>query len=182
MTRGLTASARYTSDLPPERLLSALRADVEPHSGGFQFVSKLSGGGVVVRVLRAPVTDLGWFGTVDEERFSVAQVARDGSGTPFQPILRGEVRPRDGGSLLELELSAHPDARSFSFLFTVGGVLLGAASLIAMAQAPAMGLAGLGFAALFLVFPGLRARIGFAHACETSLAAFAQQLDLTPAP
>jgi hypothetical protein len=178
MASTLTASARYISGLPPERLLAALRTAVEPQDGGFQFVSKLSGGGVVIRVLRAPKTERDWFGTIEEDRFSIAMIATDGSGTPFQPILRGEVGAQDGGSLIALELAAHPDARAFSVLFVIGGLLLGAASLLALAQSTLTGVVGLAFAALFLAFPGFRARVGFDHACEASLDAFERQLDL----
>ncbi len=178
MAPRLTASARYSSGLSPVMLLAALRTAVEPLDGGFQFVSKLSGGGVVVRVLRAPTTDRNWFGRVEESTFRVAMVMTDGSGSPFQPILRGAVTAQGEGSLVALELAAHPDARAFSGLFVIGGVLLGAASLLVLGQSVVTGGTGLGLAALFLMFPRFRARLGFQHACASSLAAFERQLDL----
>jgi|GEM_PF-1918441 len=178
MTSRLTETARYASAQEPVDLLAALRSAVEPQVGGFQFVSKLSGGGVVVRVLRAPQTERGWFGTVDDDRFSIVMVARDSSGTPFQPILRGEVAPTPKGSTVDVELAAHPDARAYSVFFVVGGVLLGGASTLALSQGLLVGWIGLALAGLFLWFPALRARLGFEAACETSRTAFAEQFGL----
>ncbi|MCO4770630.1 MAG: hypothetical protein KDA24_11420 [Deltaproteobacteria bacterium] len=182
MASQLTASARYSCDLPPDQVLAALGDAVEPLDGGFQFVSKLSGGGVVIRVLRAPATDRGWFGTIDGPSFSIAKVTSDASGSPFQPILRGEVHAREQGSTVAVELATHPDARMFSIFFTAGGVLLGGASLLALSQSLITAVTGLTFAALFLLFPGVRARMGFAQECGVSLSALEQQLALQPLP
>jgi hypothetical protein len=178
MASKLTASARYRTDLSPAAFLATLRGVMEPLDGGFKLVSKLSPGGIVVRTLRAPETDLGWFGTIREHKFSVAMIVRDKSGSPFEPIVRGEVRARDGGSEVEVELSPHPNARMFSILFTLGGGLLAAASLVAISQSPALGVMGLVVAAIFLAFPGFRARVGFRHTCRATLTAFEAQLGL----
>lgn len=177
-----TASARFRSELPPSAFMEALTPLVEPLDGGFKLVSKLSPGGIVVRALRAPETDRGWFGKIEGHSFSIALVVRDKSGSPFEPIMRGKVTPDGDGSLIALDLASHPNARMFSILFTGGGVLLATASLIAISQSPGMGLLGLGFAALFLAFPPLRARIGFRHASDTALTTLGKELDLTRLP
>jgi len=143
-------------------------------------VSKLSGGGVVVRVLRAPSSERPWFGAVEPTSFKVALAPQDTTGTPYQPILRGTIRPDGTGSEIELALAPHPDARMFSILFTVGGGLLGFASLLSLSENPVMGGAGLVMAGLFLAFPSFRARLSFDDACAVSLTALEEQLELTP--
>ena len=179
MASRLNASARYTSDQPPDVLLDALAEAVEPLQSGFTYVSKLSGGGVVVRVLRAPDSERPWFGAVEPTSFKVALAPRDRTGTPYQPILRGTILPTDSGSEVELSLAPHPDARMFSILFTVGGALLGFASLLSIQEEPVTGGTGLIIAALFLAFPGFRARMSFDQACAISLSALEEQLNLT---
>jgi len=181
MASRLNASARYTSDQPPHVLLDALAEAVEPLKDGFTYVSKLSGGGVVVRVLRAPDSERPWFGAVEPTSFKVVLAPRDRTGTPYQPILRGTILPTDTGSAVELALAPHPDARMFSILFTVGGGLLGFASLLSFHEDPTMGGVGLVMAGLFLAFPSFRARLSFDEACAISLSALEEQLNLTRA-
>lgn len=179
MASKLIARLRYLSAQPPEQLLAALGARTEPLEGGFTFVSKLSGGGVVVRTLRAPVTDLDWFGSVSEAGFRLAMVVRDRSGSPYQPLIGGQVTPHAGGCAVDLELAPHPDARAYAVFYTVGGVLLGGASLLGFTHSVPTGAVGLVFAFLFLAFPGFRARVAFGHECQKVLAAFEQQFAVT---
>ena len=114
---------RLDVDLPaePGAVLDALRAATAHTTEPFSMVSKLSGGGIVVRVLRTPETERAFFGRVTTDGFVVAPVHRGGDVTPFQPLIRGTVAPSDtGGTRLHLHLHPHPHAQAYDIVFTVG--------------------------------------------------------------
>lgn len=171
---------RYSSSRSQNDLQRQLYDQVEPQTGRFRLVSKLSGGGVVIRGIEAPRTEQPWFGQIDTDHFRIALTPGPGRHTPFQPILHGRWRVEGDQTHLEIDLAPHPSARIFAGIFALGGVLLGMASLLILLQAPPMALVGLALSALFFTFPGMRARAGFAVATQQALDALEQQLGLEP--
>ena len=180
LARTLSHTASYSSRLPPDALIQELRRVTEPHDGSFQLLSRLSGGGVVIRVLKAPKTERPFFGRVgDEGAFRIAMVPRGEALTPYQPILHGRVLPADEGSHVELHMAPHRQARTFSVLFGVAAIILGALSLVRLFAQPLIGCIGLFFAFGFAVFPTLRARQGFGVSIEESLTLLTANVPLT---
>ncbi len=170
LARTLSHTASFSCRLPPDALLRELRRVTEPHEESFQLISKLSGGGVVIRVLKAPKTERPFFGRVgDEGAFRIAMVPRGEALTPYQPILHGRVLPAAEGSEVELHMAPHRQARTFSVLFGIAAIILGSLSLVRLFAQPLIGVMGLFFAFGFAVFPTLRARQGFGVSIEETL-------------
>ncbi len=142
----------------------------EPLEGAFQLQSKLSPGGIVIRVLKSPKTERPFFGRVgDEGAFSLALVPRGEALTPYQPILSGRVVADGPGSRIEAELAPHPSARTFSGFFGLVAVVVGGASLLRLLASPLVACIGITFAVAFALFPGWRARQGFGHSAQESV-------------
>jgi hypothetical protein len=179
MIRAVLEHVRLRSPLSPSALRAALAEIVEPTPWPPRLVFKLSGGGIVSRVMAAPETSLPFFGLVSDEKIRIARATRGRQVTPFQPILLGTITAADDGSALTLQLRPHREARSLSGLFGVAGFVLIGAALPALLEARAMGVIGLLFGAAFMVFPTWRARTCFAADHRDALAALHESLPLT---
>lgn len=175
----LAATATLTTERSPETVLSQLSGQVHELDGPFRLTFKLSGGGIVSRVMETPSTDLPWFGAVEGETFRIVGMPDAAGITPYQPIVRGSVHRDEAGSRITLTLAPHPGQRSFSGTFLALGALLGLYSLFAIGREPATALLGLAFAVTFAVFPMVRARAGFTRDCRVSLERLAAQVDAT---
>jgi hypothetical protein len=157
----LTAEVCLELDSPPDQVLERLRAGTHPSPDAFEMVSKLSGGGIVVRVLRGPKTPLPFFGRIDGSRFRIAPVHQGGDVTAYQPILRGQVEAQAAGSRLVAELRPHPEAQRFDGVYAAAGALTTFGGALWALSQPIQGL-GLAFMGLcFVAYPRLRARLGF---------------------
>lgn len=154
-----------------------LQTVVEPSTEPFTLVSKLSGGGIVVRALRTPDTPRPFFGRVHGRRFTIAPTRKTGNVTPFQPLIRGTWAAVEGGTRVELNLAPHPNAQNWDILFTIAGLgLLPGAAIQALSNVPlAAALAAFGLAALG--FPRLRARASFGAEVDIALQSLAQALE-----
>lgn len=158
------------SQQPATEVLSELRRVTEPLDGPFQLLSKLSPGGIVIRVLKAPKTERPFFGRVgDEGSFTIAMVPRGERLTPYQPMIHGRVVDEGDSSRLELELAPHRQARTFSGVFGVAALMVGSISLLRLFAQPAVAVVGLCFAVAFAVFPTWRAKQGFGVSATETL-------------
>jgi hypothetical protein len=178
----LARALERRSALPPRVLRDRLAGAVAPIDGGFTLVSKLSGGGIVTRTLRAPETDRPLFGRVEPERIRVALVHRGIDTSPFQPIVRVELTPEGEGTRVRLALAPHPNARTFGGAFAVGAILLLVAAGLQVGTRPGLALATAVFAVALGGFPHLRARVGFGQDADRVVVALAELLELEPAP
>jgi hypothetical protein len=167
------------SELSPQELREQLAAAIEQTDGEFPLVSKLSGGGIVIRVLNAPSTSRPFFGQITGPNFAISQSTRGREVTPFQPIVHGTIE-RDEADVtrVELILRPHPDAPTFERAGKVAAVLLALVSIPAALSGQPLALVAIFFAALFWVFPRARARIAFTHDCARALAALEQATPL----
>lgn len=141
---------------------------------------KLSGGGIVSRVMEAPDTPLPFFGLVEPGRIRIALSTRgrDRQVTPFQPILLVTVSGAPQGSAVEVTLRPHREASSFAGLFAIiGGMVILAAIPAALSGAP-VALVGMLVGAFGLVFPSIRARVSFNADRDLALAMLAEHLPL----
>jgi hypothetical protein len=163
------------SDLPPDELHAQLAQRVEVFPD-FPLISKLSGGGVVIRVFKPPPTSLPFFGQRTPLGFRIAEVQIRGGLTPFQPIAEGRILEDGGGSRMELDLRPHPDARSFYATF--GVVMLVAGGLLASRGDLGLGVTAALMATGFLLFPRFRAQHGFEIGVQSLLARLTEELDL----
>ena len=166
------------SQLPPDELYAQLVERVEEWPD-FPLISKLSGGGVVIRVFKPPPTERPFFGQRSPLGFRIAEVQTRAGLTPYQPIAEGRIVEEGAGSRVKLELRPHPDARTFSWLYaTFGVVLLGAvALLLSRGDAGLAVCAGL-LAVGFLTFPRFRAQHGFQLGAASLLERLSQELGL----
>jgi len=156
----------------PAVLREALMACTEPWDQGFTLYHRISGAGVVVRSLRAPTTERPFFGEIQEERLRFALVPRQDAISPFAAIARGSLVPTPEGARLDLRLSPHPDARPFSLLFQMFGLVLGLGALIVSLQRPDLGAMGVLLSLLAIFMPTWRARRAF----DASVALFEETL------
>jgi len=176
----LSRTVRRRSPHSPAALQARLEQAVEPLEGGFTLVSRLSGGGIVTRTLRAPDTDRMLFGRVTAARIRVALVHRGIDTSPFQPIVSVGLVADGEGSRVELELAPHPNARTLGGVFALGAVLLLGASLLQLVAQPVVALTGVVFAMVLGGFPHLRARHGFRRDAEAVVQALGSLLELEP--
>ncbi len=173
--------ARYRSPLPPDSLRTALAELVEPTDWPPPLIFKLSGGGIVSRVMESPETALPFFGLVSAEKIRIARASRGGHVTPFQPILLGTISAAPGGSLLELKLRPHRETKSLSGLFALTGFVMLGSSIPAILDSQVLGGVGAALGALFMVFPTWRARTCFATDKRDALEALCAALPLSAA-
>lgn len=155
---------KLSSPLPPEELLKRLAAATEP-SEGFPLRSKLSGAGIVVRVLHPPPTTRPLFGRVGADGFKVACVPDPANQGPFQPIAEANVSESGAGSLVSLTLRPHKQVKSYSPLFAGMAVILFLVAGVTFRDSGGIGLIAAVFGGLFLVFPRFRATHGFEQGC-----------------
>lgn len=135
--------------LPVSRVagLARLRAATAAHRGPFRLVSRLSGGGAIVRALAAPPTDQPFFGELTAERLRFARVPRATSISPWAPIARGAWEAAPGGARLRLTLAPHPQAGLVGELASIFALPLAVVGVAALGSAP-------GYAAALLVWVG----------------------------
>ncbi len=176
----LEAQAVWTSPHRPEALLARLRDQVEPLDEGFTLMHRLSGGGIVVRSLRAPPTRRPFFGKVDPAGFRLAVVPELGNISPFQPIVRARIEPAPGGSRVTATLRPHPDVRTHALLFLGLAAVLIISSMVKGLSDPTFALVGYAFAGVAAAFPTVRARWSFARACADTRARLEAALGLQP--
>lgn len=176
LSRSLTRHSPHS----PAALRARLREAVEPLDGGFTLVSRLSGGGIVTRTLRAPDTDLPLFGRVEPDRIRVALVHRGVDTSPFQPIVGVALDGEGEGSAVRLDLAPHPNARTFGGIFALGAVLLLVAAAVQFSGQPGVAVAAGLFAVALGLFPHLRARVGFGQDADRVTDALVELLELEP--
>ncbi|MEL6349056.1 MAG: hypothetical protein AAFV53_38485 [Myxococcota bacterium] len=174
---------RYTSELTPSELRETLAEVVEPVDWPFPLVFKLSGGGIVSRVMDAPKTDRPFFGQI-EERIRFAVASRGNEVTAFQPILRLTIEPDadNAGSVVQVRLRPHGESRSFAGLFAVFGGTIAIAALPALFNGEPIALIGVIVGLLGIFFPPLRARLSFQADRDRALDALTSHLPLTAHP
>lgn len=180
--QGLVEHLRWTTTKTPKKLQEQLEAVVHP-TDEFQLVSKLSGAGIVVRVLQSPVTSLPFHGRVHPGDVALTLATRGRQMTPFQPVAKGSIQARETGAQLDLTLRL---PAGVSTLERAGKILAG---VLVVAAAPGL-YAGvlmawllLPFAVLCWFFPGLRARYSFAEDCQRTREALQKALpELTLVP
>jgi len=143
----LHAEVDLSLAVPPAVGLARLRAATAGHRGPFRLVSRLSGGGAIVRALAAPPTALPFFGELSAERLRFARVPRATAISPWAPIARGAYEAAPGGARLRLSLAPHPQAGLVGELASVFSVPLAAVGVAAVGSAP-------GYAAALLVWVG----------------------------
>ena len=152
---------RFRSHLAPDDLQAALAAVVEPTAWPPPLIFKLSGGGIVSRVMESPETDHPFFGRVDDEKIRIARASRGGQVTPFQPIALISISAAADGSVLEVKLRPHREARSLSGLFMLAGFTLLGAALPALLSGDILGVAAVVIGLIFMLFPKWRERLSF---------------------
>ena len=152
---------RFRSPLPPDDLRAALAAVVEPTAWPPPLIFKLSGGGIVSRVMESPETDHPFFGRVDDEKIRIARASRRGQVTPFQPIVLIAVSATADGSRLEVKLRPHREAVSLSGLFMIAGLTMIGAAIPALLSGDSLGVIAIFIGLIFMIFPKWRERLSF---------------------
>ena len=152
---------RFRSTLPPDELRAALAAVVEPTEWPPSLIFKLSGGGIVSRVMASPETERPFFGRVDPEKIRIARASRGGQVTPFQPIVLVTISEAGDGSVMAVKMRPHREAHSLAGLFTLAGFTLIGASVPALLSGDPLGMVAAAVGIIFMIFPTWRARLSF---------------------
>ena len=92
----------------------------------FRLVSRLSGGGIVVRSLEMPTTDKPLIGRVSDKEIVIAQTLGLVNVSPYQPI----VRIVSQGATVELTFRPHSDVYLMSPLEWLGGFVCISSGLV----------------------------------------------------
>ena len=133
--------------------IEALMAEVPV----FRFVSKLSSGGAVTRVLQAPETELPYWGRSQDDSIRLVQNIASKDISPYQPIVHFQFKEVKGGTEISVLLRPHEQARMFAIFESVGATLCIIAGLVGLSESPMGGLTIVfGFALAF--FPKIRSR------------------------
>jgi hypothetical protein len=164
-----------------EELQARIPRCIEPHLGPFELVHKLSPGGIVLHLLRTPVTARSFWGRADHEKWHIAQNRRSERVTPYQPLLVGRVVESAGMVRIEGELAPHPKVRTWSWLYVLAGAILLVGGVIKAGSDPAIAAALAALGVLFAVFPHLRAWQGFQMGCGDLLASLEEDFELIEA-
>ncbi|MEC7988299.1 MAG: hypothetical protein VX278_24240 [Myxococcota bacterium] len=171
LKRNITISSALTT----EQFRTRLREHVEPVDD-FQLISKLSGAGIVIRTLAPPKSEAPFFG-MQEETIRIAELRYQKDLTPYQPIIKIQLTPRESGCTVSLSLAPHPKLFDLGWLYNATGILLLITSIPLFSQRLEAGLGALFFAFLLMVYPNMRAKISFEEAVASSLKRL-KQLDL----
>jgi len=142
----------------------------------FRLISKISGAGIVTRVLGAPESDRLFWGKLEKEPLRIVQNLPSINLTPYQPIVYITVTEEEEGSSVQLILKPHHQASMFALLEYLGAVLCMTAGLIAFQENP-LGLLGIFLGGVLAIFPTWRAKRAFASEQERCLSAL-QELPL----
>jgi hypothetical protein len=151
------------SSLAPAEITAVLLENIHPVND-FALVSKLSGGGVVVRVLERPETDKAFFGKRHgtENRFDIVQNIPSVVITPYQPIVQISYveAKEEQGSHISFCYTPHPQANILSFAEWISGGLCCVAGLVGMQSNP-IAVIAVFFGLLIIFFPKIRATSSF---------------------
>ena len=147
---------QWRSELAPAACRAAIEA-LMTEVPEFRFVSKLSSGGAVTRVLQAPETELPYWGIVKEMSIRLVQNIPSKNISPYQPIVHLELKEVEEGTELSVLLQPHRQARMFAMLEFVGAALCIIAGLVGLSESPMGGLT-IVFGFLLAFFPKIRSR------------------------
>lgn len=173
----LKSQVTLRSEQPPHALLARAREHLEPLEGRWPLVFKLSPGGIVLQVLRAPQSPQPLWGRVDAQNWELAQLRRSQDLSPFQPLLQAELHADGEGSRLVGTLAPHPRIHSWSAVYAVVGILLLATAALQAPEPLYRGaLAFMGLA--FVFFPQLRAWHGCSSGRQELLLSLERHLGL----
>ena len=160
----LTKTETLHTSLSLEEWKAALRAHVEEVEE-FSIVAKLSAGGVVVRTLRAPKSDMPFFGMVGE-KLQIAELRYTNNLTPYQPLLTMQYSQNGA---VEVVLAPHPEMMDLGVLYNIAGIILLGSTIPMMSIKPQLSLISGIFGVLLLIYPAIRARVSFDEACASAI-------------
>ena len=146
----------WVSELGQERCQDIISSSVA-EAPVFRFVSKLSAGGVVTRVLQAPETDLSFWGKIKQDSIRMVQNIPSKNISPYQPIVHISFQKLENGTRISILLRPHKQASMFGIVEAVGSVLCVTAGLVTLSQSPLAGLT-IVFGLSLALFPWIRAR------------------------
>ena len=162
-----TKTETLHTSLSLEEWKAALREHVEEVED-FSIVAKLSAGGVVVRTLRAPKSDMPFFGMVGK-KLQIAELRYTNNLTPYQPLLTMEYTPTDLGGNVEVKMEPHPEMMDLGILYNIAGMILIGSTIPMMNIKPQLSVIAGIFGILLLIYPALRARVSFDEACASAI-------------
>ena len=126
----------------------------------FRLISKVSGAGIVTRVLQGPDGQSAFWGRLDKEPYRIVQQVPKDNRTPYQPIVHLVID--ETGPVLKGNISMRPHAQATMFATAeyLGAALCSTAGLLAMQQNP-VGALGVVLGIALVLFPTWRARAAF---------------------
>lgn len=133
----------------------------------FRMISKLSGGGVVVRTLEAPKGDTLFFGTI-KDTLEIAELRYDSNITPYQPILYIVLVEKEEGCVLDIHFSLPREYLDIGILYQIAGVLICSSSIPLFMEQHHLSIVAVVFGCMMFLYPIFRSRVSFAEACSSA--------------
>ena len=155
----LSREFTWESQLSLPEFIAALDKFVDPVEE-FRLISKVSGAGIVTRVLEGPEQNSQFWGRLDTEPYRIVQHVPKINRTPYQPIVHIVICTNDQASKGTLQLRPHSQATMFAVAEYFGAALCSTAGLWAMQQNP-IGALGVVLGLALVLFPTWRARAAF---------------------
>ena len=151
--------------------VASVRTIFEEHTcviDSFRMISKLSGGGVVVRTLEAPKSDALFYGMISDT-IEIAELRYDSNITPYQPILKILLCEENGGCMLDIHFSLPKEYLDIGILYNIAGILIALSSIPLFRAGHPLTWVAILFGVIMFWYPILRSRISFADACSSAL-------------
>lgn len=124
----------------------------------FRLISKLSGAGVVVRVLETPEGEEPWFGKQQSPtEWRIAQKLDSKDISPYQPIGVLTLEEVQSGTKVRIQWAPHRDVNILAVAELVGGILCIISGLVGL-QSNSIAIGAILLGLFLVVFPRFRAQ------------------------
>ncbi|MCB9793912.1 MAG: hypothetical protein H6741_14425 [Alphaproteobacteria bacterium] len=171
-------ASSWQSALDAAQLREALERHALLQDGPLALTWKLSGAGIVGRVMDLPETERDFVGRRTPFGYELALSPEPGHRHAFEPIAELHLE----GSQVDVLLRLHREQRSFALPFVLTGAACVVSAAVGAPGSPGMAAMALGLGLAFILLPPLRARSLFEAACARTLARLQGALELRARP
>lgn len=175
------ARSTWRSPLDPDTIAARLdeRALLQDHA--LPLTWKLSGAGIVGRVMDVPHTDRPLVGRCTPFGWELVRTPEPTHRHAFEPIAEVRVESAGRGSTVELLLRMHREQHSFALPFALMGAACCGSAVVAWTTQPVMAGLSLTIGLAFALLPPARSRALFRHGVRQTEAALTEHLELQAA-
>lgn len=166
----------WQSALEPHQLQDAVERSALLRPGPLQLTWKLSGAGIVGRVMDLPETERDFVGRRTPFGYELVLRPDRSQRHAFEPIAELHI----DGAQVDVLLRLHREQRSFALPFALMGVACVVSAVVGASETPGLAAMSLGVGLAFILVPPLRARALFSASCARTLERLERALELCP--